>query len=128
MPMINLQDINETIHDLEQQPTNFTVCEKLAILYTVRNNIIKSESEPKVEHTLEINPVVSEYMDILPSYERYCEDKRKFQLGELTQDKIINDMKDVCKEIQEFITTLYSNTDTIDERELISNMINNLHY
>lgn len=43
--MINMDEINEEIEKLEQcNCTTYQVCEKLAILYTVRNNFKGSMS------------------------------------------------------------------------------------
>ena len=117
--MLNLQEINETIEQLENGATTFDTCSKLASLYIVRDNLTKTQ-EPVY------NKVETELNDILPQYRMYCEVKRKYQLKELTDQAVYLAMQDVCTEIREFIQTLYSSTDTPQEREMIRNLINQL--
>lgn len=112
--MLDMQEVRNTIEELEAGDTNFSNCQKLAALYTVRNNYNVGGYTDKVE---------SELSDILPQYRNYCKVKRAFQLQEATPDKVISSMNIVCKEIQEFIQTLYSNTDLPEEREQLKNML-----
>lgn len=43
--MINIEEINKEIHKLENcECTSYKICEKLAILYIVRNNLPGLES------------------------------------------------------------------------------------
>lgn len=109
--MLNIKDINETIEQLEQGPTTFEVCNKLATLYTVR----KEYGEQ--------NAVSDELNDIMPRYKRYCKTKQQYQLRELGVVMVYQAMADVCSEISEFIETLYSHTDTEEERSMIQNMV-----
>ena len=113
--MLNITEINNTITELENGDTTFANCQRLASLYIVRDTF--SNSTNAVEHELS---------DILPQYKKYCAVKRKYQLNELTVDAVINSIDGVCKEIQEFIETLYGSTDTPKERERIQQMIQNL--
>ncbi len=69
--------------------------------------------------------VIQEYTDILPKYREYCEIKKRYQIGDLSEQKLINAMKDVCVEIQEFIETLYTNTELLQERTIIKFFIEN---
>lgn len=64
--------------------------------------------------------------DILPMYQEYCSVKREYQLGNIDKIKVINSMKNVCKEIDEFIKSLYSHTDMQEERNLLDKMITDL--
>ena len=52
--------------------------------------------------------------------------KRKYQMGEIAEAAIEKQIKVVCKEISEFIRTLYSATDMPIEREYIKKMIDGL--
>ena len=113
--MLNITEIDNTITELENGDTTFANCQRLASLYIVRDKF--SNSTNAVEHELS---------DILPQYKNYCAVKRKYQLNELTVDAVINSIDGVCKEIQEFIETLYGSTDTPNERERIQQMIQNL--
>lgn len=73
---------------------------------------------------LMVDTVITEYNDILPSYYKYCEIKRKFQLNELPDNDIQPSILAVCKEVKEFLLILYNNTDTKNERELLQEMLN----
>ena len=115
-----MEEINNTIENLENSSTTFDNCMKLASLYIVRTEHQKAITDVGKQ-------VESELNDILPQYRLYCQVKRKYQLHELPDTSVQLAMKDVCREIQEFIHTLYSSTDMPEERELIKNLINNLH-
>ena len=60
-----------------------------------------------------------ELSDILPSYLQYINTKRKYQLREISDEAVYINMKALCREIKEFIQTLYSSTDTEKEREIL---------
>ena len=109
--MLNIDEINNTIAELEAGNTTFDACMKLSALYTVR------------EHLNADDEVVDEYNDIPPQYREYASIKRKYQLGEVTEASVEKQTKLVCKEITEFINTLYSSTDMPLEREMIKGMI-----
>ena len=112
--MLNIDEINNTIAELETGNTTFDACIKLAALYTVR------------EHFKADDKVVEEYMDILPQYREYSSVKRKYQLGEVTEALVEKQASLVCQEISEFIHTLYTSTDMPSEREMIKSMISGL--
>ena len=127
--MLSLEEINNTIEDLENGSTTFDACAKLASLYIVRDNLLHKQTETgeqKEESQLE-DHVESELNDILPQYKTYCEVKRRYQLNEVTEKAVYTSMQDVCREIHEFISILYSSTDTTKEREMIKNLIDQLH-
>lgn len=108
---MNIEEINQSILELEQGPTTFATCEKLSWLYTVRDHLDQS------------NVVEKEYSDILPEYQKYKEIKRKYQLNEVSIDVLDESIHKVCLEISEFMKMLYSCTDTENEREQIHNML-----
>ena len=112
--MLNMLEVENTINELEKDATTLENCRKLAILYTVRANFPKEE---------ETNKVVEEYREILPSYESYCRAKREFQTGSAREDAVLNKMQLLCTEIEEFIRTLYYNTDMPVERDKIHVML-----
>lgn len=111
--MLDISDINATIKYYEKQGTNLENCRILADLYTCKSYI---ENNYNNEETKELN-------DILPMYQEYCSVKREYQLGNIDKIKVINSMKNVCKELKDFITLLYSCTDMQEERELLDNML-----
>lgn len=117
--MLNLEDINNTIQDLENGSTTFDTCNKLASLYIVRQNLQKVV-EPKAQS------VETELQDILPQYRRYCNIKRRYQLKELTESAVYDAMNRVCTEIKEFLHILYSSTDTQTERNMIKELLQDL--
>ena len=112
--MLNIEEVNNTIAELENGETTFDACIKLAALYTVK------------EHYDCEDEVVEEYNDILPQYRNYVETKRKYQLGEIAETALENQATLVCKEISEFIHSLYSSTDLPSERNIIKTMIDSL--
>lgn len=110
---MDIKDINRTIQELKEDSTTFENCERLAHLYIVREHLFTNE-------------VQKEFNDILPQYNKYVDMKRKYQLGELSEQAIEKQIKVVCKEISEFVHTLYSSTDMPIEREYIKKMVNGL--
>ena len=115
--MLNMDEINNTIEELENGNTTYDACIKLSALYNVRDRLMNKETVDETEEELE---------DILPQYRLYCEVKRKYQLNELTEDAVVLAIKDVCTEVTEFIHTLYSSTDMQQERDTIKAMLNSL--
>lgn len=116
---MNIEDINKTIVELENDSTTFENCQKLASLYIVRQNYLTHlESGGK--------GIVGEYKDILPQYLKYIDVKRRYQLGEVSEKVVEKHIKLVCKEISEFIHTLYTGTDMPIERDYIRKMLTDL--
>ena len=113
---MNLTDINDAIETLSESDSTLSNVRNLASLYIVQDrlqNALKTQN----------NSVESELNDILPSYKKYCEIKRKFQLKELTEEAVHKALERVCKEVNEFLHILYSNTDTEKEREILKAQI-----
>lgn len=107
--MVNIEDIRATISKLEDRPTTMQNCKDLAYLYIVLDHQVGAPQDA----------VVTEYNDILPSYTKYCGAKRNFQLNTGTDTAVVQALDILCREIKEFISTLYSNTDTPEERAKI---------
>ena len=118
--MLNLDEINNTIEELENGTTTFDTCIKLASLYTVQEHLQESEQ-------LKVQEVEQELNDILPQYRLYCEAKRKYQMHESSESAIQYAMENMCKEINEFIHILYNSTETVQERESIKRLITDLY-
>ena len=110
---MDIKDINRTIQELKEDSTTFENCEWLAHLYVAREHLFSNE-------------VQKEFDDILPQYTKYADMKRKYQMGEISEPAIEKQIKIVCKEIDEFIRTLYFSTDMPIEREYIKKMVNGL--
>lgn len=120
---MDMQEVQNTIEELESMDTTFDTCMKLASLYIVREHY-KSPLQPTVMKASE--NVRQELSDILPAYKKYCSIKRKYQLHELTEGAVIQSIQLVCQEIDEFMRTLWSSTDMPQEREALMQMIQRL--
>ena len=91
----------------------------LAALYDIRDRLSTQNSPPDVTE--------NELDDILPCYRSYKEVKRKYQLGETGKEPVIDSFRLLCSEIREFIQTLFSGTDTPQEREQLKELLKELH-
>ena len=116
--MLDMETISNTITELEDGGTNFNTCMKLASLY-----IIREHYTPPKEVVEASDSVTEELSDILPSYKSYCEIKTEYQLHKLDKDSVLYAMKSLGKEISDFLTTIYSSTDTEEERDILRNSI-----
>lgn len=108
--------INQAIETLENLDTTFDNVHELASLYIVRQNF-QDGLKTMVER---------EYDDILPEYKQYCEIKRKYQLKEVSEGLVIKELKEVCREIEEFLHILYVGTDMNKERKILQEMLQSL--
>lgn len=123
--MLDLRLIDDTIDELEQDAMSFENCIRLASLYICRDyNKNRNMSLLDVSNDVSFNNVDSELSDILPAYQKYIDAKRRYQQFEVVDKMLIYAMSDLCREITEFIATLYSNTETEAERALLIKMIN----
>lgn len=118
---MDIQEIKNTIKELEAGETTFASCQKLASLYVVIDRLEKAEpiQEP--------DEVENELDDILPAYIKFRDIKKQYQLDEITEEKVLNQMMLVCMEIEEFIHTMYSGTDMAEERHIIVGTLTNLY-
>lgn len=119
--MLNITEITNTIAELENGDTTFANCQKLASLYIVRDNFNKEDMQEVPQQ--QVVEVEHELSDILPQYQKYCEIKRKYQMNEVTKNAVINSIDNVCREIAEFLQTLYGSTDMQEERDAIKTML-----
>ena len=112
--MLEISIINDLIEELENGDTSLSTIRNLSALYNVKSHLLGSN---KFDRT------AKELNDILPSYIQYVAVKRKYQMKEITETKVLLQLGNVCQEIKEFIQTLYSGTDTQEERNIIKKMI-----
>lgn len=110
---MQIESINNAIAELETAETTIKNVEELACLYTVRDKL--------QAHSNSAQPTM------FPYYNRYVQDKRRFQKKELSQDIIREDIQNVCIEIIEFLTMLYSCTDSEFERQEVKAMFKCIH-
>jgi len=109
---MNMQEISDTIEELENGPTTFDSCIKLSALYNVRDNL-HSDTQKELE-------------DVLPQFRMYVAVKAKYQLGELHEEDLKFAMRSMCRDIEEFLETLYNNTELQGERDIIHKMLSDL--
>lgn len=113
---MDVLEIENTIKELEEGDTTFTNCQKLASLYVVLDKL--GNTDDKVEQELD---------DILPAYRLFVNTKRRYQLGEIQESAVLNELMLVCREIQEFINIMYVGTDMPEERHIIERTLTTLY-
>lgn len=86
--------------------------------------LVSKDVEGKVAPEIATPQSAKETKDILPSYSIYVETKRKFQLKEATQEKLIYTLKSLSEELKELIKSIYRNTETQEERNIIKDILN----
>lgn len=111
---MDISTINELIDELENSETSLSNVRNLSALYTVKAHLLGT---PNYDTT------AKELNDILPSYLQYIDVKKQYQLHKTTETGVHINMEKLCQEIKEFIQTLYNNTDTKEERNIIKNML-----
>lgn len=115
---MNLELVQNTIEQLENLDTTFENCQNLASLYIVRDMY-----KPRKSQLLEDELVAKELSDIFPQYRNYREIKKKYQLKELDKSALIHSMELLGQELEEFLTLLYKDTDTQEERDLLEKIL-----
>ena len=113
---MEIKDVQDAINRLEQDITTPDNISELADPYIIQDNLRQG-----------LNPVITELNDILPAYTQYLQDKREFQLGNVSENLVITGIKQVCRELFELICTIYKGTDMGIERHYISKLILDLH-
>ena len=112
---MNINAINKAITELENSKSTYDNVQELSALYIVREYFQQTP-----------NIVEKELNDISPCYKQYINIKRDYQIGRATDTLLANSMESVCKEITEFIETLYNNTELFKERLKIEKTIKEL--
>ena len=113
---MDLITVNELIDELEQSETSLSNIRNLSALYNVKTHLVGTTYDS----------VENELKDILPSYRQYIDAKRRYQLKEATVENVTYNMKKLCQEIAEFIKTLYSGTESQEERTILKKMIKDM--
>lgn len=62
---------------------------------------------------------INEVEDVLPQYKKYCELKKQYQLGQISEVPVLASLEILVVEIIEFLKVLNNNTDISAERQLI---------
>ena len=123
--MIDMDLVEETIEELENRPTNFDTCAKLASLYIIRE---QNKNANLSRNTNVQSQVTKELNDILPGYEAYVQKKLQFQMGEIGIEAVTTSFKTLVTEVSEFLHILYNTTDTVEEQKLLIYMKENLKF
>ncbi len=118
---MDITAIEDNIRKLENTATTVDNVRELAFLYIVHDHL--KNQNLRVGSDI----INDEFEDILPEYRKYVEIKRKYQLGELPEIEVKRSIKRVCKEVYEFIHTLYCCTDMPAERDCIDNLLAKLN-
>lgn len=129
--MINIDEIKASIEELENSDTTYENCRKLADLYIVDKLYQERQKNARERNLVQMTAgserdVEQELSDLFPYYEKYADTKRKYQLGQIPETLLQKDLTNLCREIEEFIHILYSNTYTQPERDAIQNLIKQL--
>ena len=89
--------------------------------------LVSKESEGNLSPTIKSSHIAKETRDILPAYFDYVEAKRKYQLKEATKEKVIDSLKTLSEELKDLIRVIYRNTDTPEERNLLSQALQQIN-
>lgn len=120
---MDLQEVNLMINELEHSDNSFSTARNLAALYIVQGRL-----QEQLNTVLEKSDdaVLIELYDVIPSYKRYVKIKKNYQLNNATDTQVLEELKNLCKEIKEFIHKLYITTYNNNERTVIKNLITEL--
>lgn len=113
---MNLTEVNEAIKELQESSLTLSNARNLSALINVRDYLQNSTQRKPDSLERELN-------DILPQYREYCNIKRGYQLGKLSDTDLIVAMRHVCKEIKDFLLLLYENTEIAQERTQLKAML-----
>lgn len=105
---MDIGTINGMIDELERSEPSLSNIRNLSALYIVRDQLLTK--------TIQADKPVKELRDILPSYQAYIEEKKKYQLNEGSLERVCNALGAVLAETWDFVHALYKSTDTEQER------------
>lgn len=130
--MLDLEEINREIDKLENCQTSYATCERLSILYNVRDHItehehVENEDETRHKHNEEKAATKLNIGEKLPCYKTYCDTKKKYRRYEVTEQPLEMATNDLCCDMKKFILSLMSNADTTEEKNKVKEMIVQLH-
>lgn len=120
--MLDMELIEDSIAELEQDATSYENCIRLASLYICRE-INKNRNMSVLDTS---NDVSNDSNNLFSTYNKYIDAKMRYQQYEVVDKMLIYAMSNLCHELTDFISNLYHNTETTAERALIVEMINNL--
>lgn len=132
--MITLEELTADIAELESKPASYPNCERLAVLYTIHDRLQRAAEQSQTAtfscvaepETVNDSAQTSEpggKSTALPAYTVYVENKRKYQQGDISKEKVLKNLETLSEEIKGFINRLYRNTDMPEERNILSKTI-----
>lgn len=108
--MLNLKDIDASIEYYENQPSSLENCRILADLYTCRKytTIQSYDNENGFRN----------------AFRSYIGKKRNYQLHKESKENLLEAAEILASELSNLISTLYLNTETQNERDILINTLN----
>ena len=113
--MIDERELNAAIAECVENPSSANVCQRLASYYIIQDHLFKDDVMP---YSNAEEPIRTEYSP-LPAYNDFVEAKRQFQQGTGTEQRLIDTLNALLRQIQELIKSLYVNSNTDAERSAI---------
>ena len=89
--------------------------------------LVSKEKESILLPAIKNPQIAKETRDILPAYFAYVEAKRKYQLKEATEEKVLNSLTILSDEIKDLIKLIYRNTDSAEERKILNKLIDEIN-
>ena len=134
--MISKKELLREIEELENKQPTYQTCEKLSTLYIIYDHLYGEKSNSRdfevMKYSYSSSPEPKTANEnkktLLPSYYSYVEAKEQYQYGDASKEKIIRSFDVLARELKTFFKTLYSNTDTPEEREILNRLIDSLKF
>lgn len=70
--------------------------------------------------------VLTELYEVIPSYKQYVIAKRRRQLNEISGELVLDTLSRLGKELRDFVKSLYTATDSENERIMLAKIITDL--
>lgn len=121
---MNILQIEDTIRELKSLPNTFKNVQNLAAYIIVHDHIQKANLVPSRASGTVSNDGMS---DILPAYKSYIDEKLKYQSGNMIIDTLNKTLVLLTKEIEDFILTLYADSESKQSRRTIEKMVERLY-
>ena len=120
---MNIIEINNTIKELESADASLSNVRNLASLY-----IVQGQMQGKLNSVLQQSNdvVLTELYEVIPSYKQYVIAKRRRQLNEISGELVLDTLSRLGKELRDFVKSLYTATDSENERIMLAKIITDL--
>lgn len=115
---MKIDEIKKEMIDLKDGKATYQTVSTFADLITVYKYLCEDEDPESMD--------MSEDTGVLPTYAVYKTEKRKYQLGEVTKERVLKSFDVFIREIKDFIGDLYRYSDMPEEREKINKMVNEI--